>query len=334
MNKRLFGTLPCGTKIAIFTLTHGKSSAEIMTYGAAIVSLRPFGNVDVVGGYDCIEDYLADTSNQGAIIGRVANRIEGACFKMDNKVYHLVDNDNGNCLHGGGGFHQKVWQVNAYTQNSVTLSYYSPDGEDGFPAGLPVCVKYTLEDSALCIDYTAKPEGKTPIALTNHAYFNLDGFGKDIRKHKIQIAAERYTEVDERLIPNGNRPPVASTSLDFRKSRLIDDGTDAFTGYDHNMILSPTSFRSFHGVSLGLAAQAENDRLTLQVYTDQPGLQFYTGNFLGDGPCFKNGVPPIQYGAFCLEAQTEPNCIKKGIAIYDKGTTYSQHTVYKFNKLG
>ena len=191
MDKRLFGKLPNGEDVYIYRLTDGTTTAEIMEYGATIVSLCPFGDVDVVGGFDTLEAYTQDTSNQGAIVGRVANRIENARFEIDGKVYLLADNDNGNCLHGGVGFQHRLWKVVDYTENSITLSYLSPDGEDGFPANLQIDVSYTLKDAAIIISYTATPDGKTPIALTNHAFFNLDGFGKDIKEHTVQIWASQ-----------------------------------------------------------------------------------------------------------------------------------------------
>lgn len=329
---RIFGTLPDGTTIYAIPIFCGAAQAEIITYGASILSFRPFGDTDVIGGFDTIESYVNDTSNQGAIVGRVANRIEGACITIDGKNYALTNNDGGNCLHGGVGFQHKVWSVEDVRANQITLSYRSPHGEDGFPGALTIHVCYTILDGAIHIAYQGIPEDTTPIALTNHAFFNLDGFGGDIRCHKIQIFADRYTQVDKNLIPDGNRPYVAGTDMDFTSSRYIDNGISTFCGYDSNMILSPTQYKTFLEKSLGLAAVAENETLLMNVYTDQPGMQFYTGNFLGDGPAFKGNIPQIQYGAFCLETQTEPNCVKHGEAIYRPGDVYQHHTVYEFHK--
>ena len=331
MDKRIFGKLPNGEDVYIYRLTDGTSTAEIMEYGAAIVSLCPFGDVDVVGGFDTLEAYTQDTSNQGAIVGRVANRIENARFEIDGKVYLLADNDNGNCLHGGVGFQHRLWKVVDYTENSITLSYLSPDGEDGFPANLQIDVSYTLKDAAIIISYTATPDGKTPIALTNHAFFNLDGFGKDIKEHTVQIWADSYSEVNDKLIPTGNHPNVIGTPLDLRLPKKVgEDFSPAFDGYDHNMILFPKFHKEFNNKKIGLAARVENQKMIMQVYTDQPGLQFYTGNFLGNGPDFKGNIPQIRQGALCLEAQTEPNCINHGEGIYEKGQVYKQLTVYEF----
>ena len=334
MKKQLFGKLPTGEMIHLYELKSGTARACVINYGAALQSFQPFGDTDIVGGFDTLEGYLQDTSNQGVIVGRVANRIADARFDMDGQTYFLPDNDNGNCLHGGTGFQKKVWKEEQYCENSVTLSYASPDREDGFPADLTVKVTYQLEGTALIIRYEGIPAGKTPIALTNHAYFNLDGFGNDIKNHFVQIYAERYTAVNDRLIPTGEHPSAAQTVLDLRKGALVGDAFKGeFFGYDHNMVLSPVEYGVFFGKEVGLAAVAWNDTMKLKVYTDQPGLQFYTANFLGDGPAFKGNIPQLQYGGLCLEAQTEPNCVNHGIGFYDKGQIYTQLTVYKAEKL-
>lgn len=332
MNKKLFGTLPSGEEVFIYSLTDVESRADIMNYGATILSFFPFGDIDVIGGFDRLECYIGDASYQGATVGRIANRIADASFKIDGKTYNVTKNEKNNCLHGGIGFKNRLWDVKEYTENSITFFYFSPDGEDGFPSNLEVEVTYTLKDASIYIDYKAIPDGKTPIALTNHSYFNLDGFGKDISTHKFQIFADKYTQVDGDLIPNGNRPLVDSTPFDFRSPKPIVNENGEFFDYDHNMILSPNTFKSLDGNSLGLAVSVENQNIILNMYTDQPGVQFYTGNFLGDGPCFKNNVPQVKHGAFCIEAQTEPNCVNYGSAIYDKDEIYTQHTVYEFKK--
>lgn len=331
MDKRLFGKLPNGEDVYIYRLTDGTTTAEIMEYGAAIVSLCPFGDVDIVGGFDTLEAYTQDTSNQGAIVGRVANRIENACFEIGGKTYQLADNDNGNCLHGGVGFQHRLWKVVDYTESSITLCYLSPDGEDGFPCNLSVEVTYTLKNHSIIISYKATPEGTTPIALTNHAFFNLDGFGGDIKEHTVQIWADSYSEVNDKLIPTGNHPNVIGTPLDLRLPKKVgEDFSPTFDGYDHNMILFPKFHKEFNNKKIGLASRVENQKMIMQVYTDQPGLQFYTGNFLGNGPDFKGNIPQIRQGALCLEAQTEPNCINHGEGIYEKGQVYKQLTVYEF----
>ena len=328
MKREIFGKLKSGEEIEIVTLENEVATLQIMTRGATIVRFKTYG-VDIVGGYDTLDDYLADTdSYQGATVGRVANRIANACFNMDGAIYMVTDNDNGSCLHGGDGFSFKVWNIDDASENSVTLSYYSPDGEEGFPAGLAVKVKFTLNDAAVRIDYEAIPDGKTPIALTNHSYFNLDGFGGVIDEHIATIYADRYTEVDDALIPNGERPLVSDTEFDFTRPKKIGNSE-----YDHNFILCPKIYKKFEKTNLLLAATVTNGRLEMNVYTDQPGVQFYTGNFLGGKPDFRGGVERIKHGAFCLETQTEPNCINHGIGFYEAGEVYRHTTVYEVDKI-
>lgn len=333
MTREIFGTLKSGEAVEIVTLSNDKAELKIMNRGATIVSFKPYG-VSIVGGYDGLDGYEADTSSyQGATVGRVANRIGDASFTMDGAIYMVTANDNGNCLHGGEGFSFRLWNIEELREDSVTMSYYSPDGEDGFPSGLEVKVKFTLRDTAVIIEYEAIPEGKTPIALTNHSYFNLDGFGGVIDNHIATIYAESYTDVDGKLIPNGERPMVEGNAFDFRSPKKIgEDFGKSVDGYDHNFILCPKIYKEFKEKSLGLAASVSGKNLTLNVYTDQPGVQFYTGNFLGGEPDFAGGVKRIRHGAFCLEAQTEPNCINHGVGFYEAGEVYRQITVYEVVK--
>ena len=333
MKIEAFGKLKSGETVEIITLSNNDAEIKIMTRGATIVSFKPFG-VDIVGGYDCLADYEADCdSYQGATVGRVANRIADASFTMDGAIYMVTDNDNGNCLHGGDGFSFKLWNIEELTEDSVTMSYYSPDGEEGFPAGVMVKVKFTLQGAAVIIEYEAKPDGKTPIALTNHSYFNLDSFGGVIDNHVLTMWADRYTEVGENLIPTGNRPLVEGTAYDFRSPKKIgEDFGKSVDGYDHNFVLCPEIYKEFKENTIRLAASVTNENLVLNVYTDQPGVQFYTGNFLGGEPNFRGSVKRIKHGAFCLEAQTEPNCINHGIGFYEAGEIYKQITVYEVKK--
>ncbi len=333
MKREIFGKLENGETVEIVTLNNECAELSIMTRGATIVGFKTFG-VDVVGGYDRFEDYMADTgSYQGATVGRVANRIGDAQFSMDGAIYMVTDNDKGNCLHGGDGFSFKLWKIEELGEDSVTMSYLSPDGEDGFPAAVDVKVKFTLRDAAVIIEYEATPDGKTPIALTNHSYFNLDGFGGLIDDHIATIFADSYTDVDEKLIPNGNRPYVKGTPYDFRSPKKIgEDFGKSVDGYDHNFIICPELCEINEEFGLPMIASVTNGRLALNVYTDQPGVQFYTGNFLGGKPDFRGGVKRIKHGAFCLEAQTEPNCINHGIGFYEAGEVYKQVTVYEILK--
>lgn len=330
-----FGTLPTGEEVLLYTLQSAEATVKIMNRGATVVSFRPYG-VDIVGGFDTLEDYLLDTSHQGAVIGRVSNRIADAQFTMDGHTYHLPKNNKGNCLHGGDGFDHRMWTVTEHDDSHIVLTYTSADGEEGFPSALTVRVTYTLIGAALIIHYEATPEGKTPIALTNHSYFNLNGFGGTIEGHVAEIFANHYTEVDDRLIPNGNRPEVAGTPFDFRTPHAIGErvGGD-FIGYDHNFILDADSGEStdLAGQTLPLVARVRGDRLQLSVYTDQPGVQFYIGNFLGGKPDFRGGVPQVLHGAFCLETQTEPNAIQHGVGYYDAGEVYTHTVIYQVEEL-
>ena len=236
-------------------------------------------------------------------------------------------------LHGGKeGFDRKVWQVIAASDESITLTYTAEDGEEGFPAKLCVKVTYTLKDTTLVLEYEAIPDAKTPIALTNHAYFNLDGFGDTICEHTARIYANEYSEIDEDMIPYANLP-VRGTVFDFTEPHTIGEriGGD-FVGYDHNFVLCPTSYEKILDHTLPLAAEVSGKALTMKVYTDTPGIQFYIGNFLcGDEP-FSGNIRQMRHGAFCLEAQTEPNIVNRGGAFYEKGEIYRQLTAYTVEK--
>ncbi len=332
MQKQLFGILDNGQEVYLCKITDKNIKLEIITFGAIIRNFEAYGK-KIVGGFDTLSDYIADTSHQGGIIGRVANRIEGASFEIDAKEYKLPKNDGENCLHGGVGFDRRVWNIEEFDESSITLSYLSKNGEEGFPGDLLIHVKYTVSDDALIIQYKAKPYSKTPISLTNHAYFNLDGFSDTVLSHSLMINSEEYTEVNENLIPTGRHIPTKNSDFDFTAMRKICNSSEKeFKGYDHNFIISPKSYSSFLGIKLPLAAVARGRELTLSAYTDCPGVQLYTGNFLGDGPCFFGNINQVRFGAFCLEAQTEPNSVKHGECIYDSNQIYTQNTVYKITK--
>ena len=334
MKKELFGKLKDGREVHAYELNSGSSTAKIIDYGATIVYFKPLGDVNIIGGYNNIESYEMDGSNQGATIGRVANRIKDAQFTLDGALYMLPQNNGNHCLHGGIGFKRKVWDVIEYDGQSILLSCFSPDGDDGFPSDLVTKVRYILDGSTLIIDYEAIPGGKTPIALTNHSYFNLDGFGESIKDHQIKIYADKYTAVSNDLIPTGERPSVEGTPFDLREYTKIGyHVSDSFTGYDHNVILCPEIFAEYANNRVGLIASVKNSTMLMNVYTDQPGVQFYTANFLSGSPDFSGEVKRIKHGAFCLEAQTEPNCVNLGEGIYDAGEVYKQTTVYEVIKL-
>lgn len=326
MKKEIFGFLNTGATVHKFTIKNADTEASIITYGAALTEFKLFGH-DVVMGYDKLDDYIADDSHQGGIIGRVANRLKDAEIYIDKKLYRITKNDGENCLHGGFGFDKRLWAVSEFCDTGVTLTYHSENFEEGFPASVDVKVTYSItDDGALKIDYYATPDGKTPIALTNHAYFNLNKIGTTVLSHTAQIFADRYTEVDHTLIPTGKRPTVNGTPLDFRVPKKIGKEIENMgVGYDHNFILFPCN--ETHS-ALPLAARITADEIVMSVYTDQPGIQLYTANFLGGKPDFKGGVKRIKHGGLCLEAQTEPGAPR----IYAAGEEYRQTTIYKLEK--
>lgn len=338
MEKKLFGKLDTGAEIYEYTLSNENALISVIDYGLAIRKFIVYGT-DIIGGYDCLADYINDDSHQGAVIGRVANRIEGGSFTMDGISYRLPKNDGENTLHGGCGFDRRKWEYVSCDEcdeySKITFSYRAKDGEEGFPAALDTVVSYTLLGTSLIIEYTATPDGKTPIALTNHAYFNLDGLGGDILGHEAEIFAKSYTAVSDTLIPTGEHPEVVGTAFDFNTPHAIGERIGGnFIGYDHNFVLSPRLDEIFsESYPLPLIARVEGKRLKMSVYSDQKGVQFYIGNFLGGSPDFKGGIPRIRHGAFCLETQSEPNCVNHGEGFYEKGDIYRHNTIYKIERL-
>ncbi len=337
MKKELFGRMPSGEEVYIFTLKNEVCSLSVMNFGATVTSYMPYG-VEIVAGFENFEDYFADRSCHGAIVGRVANRVRNAELNIDGAIHMLSANQEGNCLHGGfEGFARKYWRLKEADERSLTFSYYSPDGDEGFPEGLFTKVKYSLLGTAMIIEYEAIPEGKTAVALTNHCFFNLNGFGETVYNTKARIYAETCTEVDENKLPTGNHPSVRDTVYDFTYPRHFGkDFPEGFDGHDVNYNLLPERFKKFSGKYLGLSAEVYGESLKMNYYTDQPGTQLYLANHIGkEGPltCFKGGKPQVPNGAFCLEAQTEPDCVSRGEAIYDAGEVYRQLTVYEIEKI-
>ena len=329
METRYFGSLPTGQAVTEYTLRHGRFTAKVLDYGAILRCFSIDGR-DVVGGFDTVDRYVIDDSHQGGIVGRVANRIGGACFSLDGVEYKVTANDGGNCLHGGHGFDRRMWKLNNHMENSISLYYAAKDGEEGFPGRFHVSVQYQLTDDGLYIAYGGYAEDKTVASLTNHSYFNLDGFGGDILSHRVQVFADRYTVVDGELIPTGERRDVSGTPFDLREQTLLGDAVRATGGIDHNYFLTGDEIYTPYSTPLKRAAILENGDLRMTVYTDRPCMQVYTGNFLGDGPSFKGGVPQVKHGGICFEAQTEPNGVKHGQDVIEAGGFYGQSTLYKF----
>jgi aldose 1-epimerase len=345
-----FGTLRDGKPVELFTLTnaHGLEAA-IMTYGATVVSLRTPDRAgrldDIVLGYPTLAGYLGKSPYFGAIVGRYGNRIARGRFTLDGATYGLATNDGPNHLHGGvRGFDKVVWSASpseTETSAAVALSYTSPAGEEGYPGTLAVRVTYTLTDeNELRIDYLATTDRATPVNLTQHSYFNLAGAGSgDILRHVLTIAADRYTPVDATLIPTGEIASVTGTPFDFRTPTAIgarigqhDVQLERGRGYDHNWVLTRA------GDSLALAARVTEPTSgrTLDVLTTEPGMQFYSGNFLDGTITGKDGrVYRHRYG-FCLETQhfpDSPNHPNFPSTILRPGREYRSTTVFKFSVL-
>ncbi len=343
-----FGTMPDGRKVALYTLTNRAGMVvKITTYGARVVSIivpdRHGKMADVVLGFDNLTGYLGNDPFFGAIIGRYANRIADARFTLDGKTYHLPANDGKNCLHGGpDGFDKQVWTAHELHGASPTLELttFSRNGAAGFPGDLHVKVVYTLEaNNALKINYTATTDKDTVINLTNHSYFNLAGQGNGtILNQEVMINADRFTPIGPTLIPTGKIESVAGTPLDFRKltrigSRIRDNYSQLnyAHGYDFNYILNRK------GPGLVLAARAVDPKSgrVLEVFTTEPGVQFYTGNSLTtDGLIHgKGGKAYLHWGAYTFEAQhypDSPNQPQFPTTELKPGQTYHQTTIFKF----
>jgi aldose 1-epimerase len=344
IKRAVFGSLPDGTAVDIYTLKNKSGlEAQIMTYGAILVSLklpdRTGAFADVNLGFDTLEGYLGTHPYFGAIIGRYGNRIAKARFTIDGVEYRLAQNNNDNTLHGGiKGFDKVVWKAEAMQfadSVGLKLTYLSKDMEEGFPGNLAVTVIYTLANAnELRIDYEAATDKKTPINLTNHAYWNLKGEGNgDVLGHVLRIEADGITAVDSaaNLIPTGAIQPVAGTPFDFTSPHAIGERiAQVEGGYDHNFVLKSG------GGTLALAARVEESGSgrILEVWTDQPGIQLYTGNFLDGTVVGKGGKAYRKHYAFCLETQhfpDSPNHPNFPSTILEPGKTYKTTTVHKFS---
>lgn len=347
--KAAFGTTPDGQAVDIYTLRNARGvEARVMTYGGIIVSLRTPDRTgqleDIVLGYDSLAGYVGSPPPPyfGAIIGRYGNRIGHAQFTLDTKTYPLPKNDGPNTLHGGvRGFDKRVWSAEPFErpgEHGLVLKYTSADGEEGFPGTLQAQVTYTLNDAnELVIDYLATTDKPTVVNLTNHSYFNLKGAGNgDVLGHQVMIAASHFTPVDSLLIPTGQIAPVQGTPFDFRTPTAIGarvDQTDPplkrGRGYDHNWVLD----RKGTGPELAARVVEPTTGRTLEVRTTEPGVQFYTGNFLDGTIHGKGGKAYVHRGAFCLETQhfpDSPNEPSFPSTILRPGQEYRSQTVFTF----
>ena len=344
IDKMAFGKTPDGTPVELYVLKNGKLAVKVMTYGAIITEInapdRNGKEGDVVLGFDNLDGYFTKEPYFGATVGRVANRIARGKFTLDGHEYSLAVNNAPNSLHGGlKGFDKVVWKAEEVTSPdgpSVKMTYHSPDGEEGYPGNLDVSVQFTVTaESELKIEYTAKTDKATPINLSNHSYFNLAGrTTESILGHEVMLAAAKYTPVDDTLIPTGEIAPVAGTPLDFTSptdiGKRIKELKGDPVGYDHNFVLDSG------GKSLALAARVYEPKTgrLMEMSTTEPGVQFYSGNFLDGTNTGKDGIVYKQYHGFCLEAQHFPDSIHHPNfpkAVLEPGQTYTQTTIYKFS---
>lgn len=342
-----FGKTADGTAVQRFRLTgDGGLVVEVISYGATVRSILAADaagrSVDVVNGFDDVAGYQSDDNQYfGCTTGRVCNRIAGARFELDDQTYRLAANDGENTLHGGveRSLDKVVWQGEPDLADpsvaAVDFTYFSPDGEEGFPGNVHFKVRFAVtSDNSLVIRYSATTDLTTPINLTNHSYFNLGGHGNGtILDHELSIMADAYTPTDDRLIPTGEIETVVDTPLDFRSPRRIGDRIEELTdtaalGYDHNFVLRhPQS-----GVRLVARLRDPASGRTLSVLSDQPGLQFYSGNFLA-GQTGKQGKAYVHRGALCLEAQAFPDSVNQPNfppIWLQPGGEYAQTTIYRF----
>ena len=350
-----FGALPDGRTVDIYTLRNA-AGMEIRTipYGAIIVSIKtPDRNGkldDVTLGFDSLDGYLKQTTYFGAVVGRYGNRIAKGLFSIDGATFHLATNNGPNHLHGGvKGFDKLLWTAPEFRQGDEAAVIYtltSTDGDEGYPGTLNVRVTYTLKpNNTLTVDYEATTDKPTVVNLTQHSYFNLAGSG-DILNHRLMIDADRYTPVDATLIPMGELAPVDGTPFDFRMPTRIGAGIDADDpqiknggGYDHNWVLQGSAKalaeRSPEGIALHHAARLEDpsSERTLDVSTTEPGLQFYSGNFLDGTITGKGGRVYQKRSALCLETQhfpDSPNHPNFPSTVVRPGERYRSTTVFTF----
>jgi aldose 1-epimerase len=343
VEKHNFGRMGDGKDVEVFTLKNARGiKANVIAYGASLQSLwvpdRAGKFIDIVLGFDDLQGYLGTHPFIGGTIGRFANRIARGKFTLDGREYVLSLNDGANTLHGGrDGFHRKVWKgeiVKELRSASVRFTYVSPDGEEGFPGTLHASVVYTLTDeNELKIEYLATTDKATPVNLTNHSYFNLAGSG-DTLNHVLQLAANQYTPIDATLVPTGELAPVHGTPLDFTQATAIGARIDQLAGnpggYDHNFVLNGENGK------LKLAARVSDPASgrVMEVWTTEPGIQFYSGNFLDGTIHGKDGMTYQKFAALCLETQHYPDSVNHAnfpTTILRPGSIFHQETILKFS---
>lgn len=336
--------MPDGTEVEEITLRNGGMACKVITYGGAVRSLvvpdRDGNPVDVVLGFDTLEDYMAQDKYIGALVGRYANRIGGAKFTLNGVEYRLAANNGENALHGGDvGFDKQVWTVEEQTDNSVTLSLVSPDGQEGYPGTLAVRVTYALLKKGLAIDYWARSDKDTVCNLTNHCYFNLSGHDSgSVESQDIRLNASRYTPIVPGSIPTGEVAPVDGTFMDLRHVQpigaCVDEDFEQLAiagGWDHNWVID-----GWDGETLRSAAWAwsPDTCIVMETFTTMPGVQFYAGNYLDGCPAGKGGAPYGKRHGFCLETQffpDSPNQSEFPSCVLRAGEEYHSTTIYRFS---
>ncbi len=343
IKKQRFATLSTGEKVSLYTISNDQMSFSVTNYGCIITSIivpsstdseRKGKKDDIVLGYSTFDGYIQDPNTYvGSFVGRYANRIANSAFTLNGVDYKLDKNNGKNCLHGGfDGYNRMVWKsetIKTKDGKGVCFTRTSPNGEQGFPGNVKLKVSYILtRTNEIIMTYDAKSDADTPLNLTNHSYFNLKGLG-DVSKHTILINANNYLPVDAELIPTGEIKDVAGSPFDFRTPKTIGQDLKASGGYDHCYCLNKTK----NGLTLCAEVKEPTSKRVMTVYTDQIGVQFYTGNSLSVD-CGKNGIPYKKHGGFCLETQCypdSPNQPKFPSSILKKGKTYTTTTIHKFD---
>lgn len=350
ITKQEFGVLETtGEKIFNYTMKNRNGMTVVISeFGGTVVSIRvpdKFGRfADVATGYDSLRDYVLTDTYFGSLVGRTVNRICDGKFTLDGKEYTLFRNCGKNSLHGGKiGYSYRVWNVRPIDgdEPKLVLTLHSPDGEEGYPGNLDVTVTYALlSNNALSIHYEAVTDKRTPVALTNHTYFNLGGYASGkIYDHVLQMSADTFLPTDESQIPTGEIRSVEGTPFDFREPKRIGQDINANDpdlkigeGYDHCFCFTGGATKT---PERRIMVYEPNTGRVLNVLTDQPAVQFYSGNFM-EKPDFpqKGGLPSKKQTAFCLEAQTLPDTVNRpefGDITLNPGETYTQTTIYQFS---
>jgi aldose 1-epimerase len=350
LSKKPFGKISDGTNVEEYTLSNGTMEVRIITYGGVITSIKVPDKTgetrNVVLGFEGLEDYLTKSLYFGCITGRYANRIANAKFSLNNTDYKLSANDGTGLLHGGfNGFDKKIWQAKEIKTNNevgIELSYLSPDGEEGFPGNLQTTVTYTLNaNNELSINYKATTDKATVLTLTNHSYFNLAGEGSGtILEHELMLNADHYTPVNSAAIPTGEIAKVEGTPFDFRKMQRIGNSIrsgheqmEYGRGYDHNWVINRTDPKDGEMKLAATLLEPTSGRI-LEVLTTEPGIQFYSGNFLPGNLVGASGNLYRQGDGLCLETQhypDSPNQANFPSTVLNPGETYDTTTVFRFS---